>query len=303
MQPQERVSNQVVNLPPMGPQLSAEQISQKSLTHWVHTPYQNISNMMPWGLKSDLGYREQRWTVLERCVPYPLGNLTSTAVDRKEMGELHESGYTLAPTQVITKELVKYAQEQAQELGESYAPEGLRVLVPLTGMDDRELVGQIIQVVQPFAYDLHEMPYEFTEGAKKRIAESNLNDGDRKKATATAVIMLHGAQAATGAANARYEELISLMSDAQVGKPGISNPNDFYKWICRQLNKEVPERINRTQAGSNNKAIDILAQRALREETTYEAMSRVLEAERAARRDLEQRLLALENKAPKAKLT
>src|ERR1043165_755971 len=223
MQPQERVSNQVVNLPPMGPQLSAEQISQKSLTHWVWTPYQNISNMMPWGLKSDLGYREQRWTVLERCVPYPLGNLTSTAVDRKEMGELHESGLLLAPSQVITKELVKYAQEQAQELGESYAPEGLRVLVPLTGMDDRELVGQIIQVVQPFAYDLHEMPYEFTEGAKKRIAESNLSDKDRKKASDTAVIMLHGAQAATMAANARYEELISLMSDAQVGKPGISN--------------------------------------------------------------------------------
>lgn len=304
MQSQERVSNQPVNLPPMGPQLTPEQISQKSLTHWVWTPYKNISNMMPWGLKSELGYRDQRWSAFERCVPYPLGNLTSTAVDRKEMGELHESGFTLAPTQVITKELVKYAQEQAQELGESYADsDGLRILTPLIGMDDRELVGQIVQVVQPFAYALHEMPFEFTQGAKQRIAESNLNDKDKQKAEQLAIIMSHGAQVAIGTASTRYDELIKLMSNATVGKePGLSEPTPFYSWICEQLGKPIPQRINRMQDSENNsKAIDILAQRALREETTYETMSAELERERAARAELEQRLLALEQKSNKAK--
>ena len=298
MQAQERVSSQVVNLPPMGPQLSPEQISQKSLTHWIWTPYKNISNMMPWGLKSELGYRDQRWSEFKRCVPYPLGNLTSTAVDRAAMAEIHESGFTMAPTASISKELIKYAQEEAQELGESYAPEGLRVLVPLTGMDDRELVGQIVQVVQPFAYALHEMPYEFTEGAARRIGKSNLSDADKQKARDLAVVMLHGAQAAIATADAEYELLIKMMSDAQVGKPGISNPNAFHRWICEQLGKDVPDRIDRTQGGSN-KAIDILAQRALREETTFELMSQQLEAERAARQKLEDRLAALEK--PKAK--
>ena len=299
MQSQERVSNQVVNLPPMGPQLSPEQISQKSLTHWIWTPFKNISNMMPWGLKSELGYRDQRWSEFKRCVPYPLGNLTSTAVDRAAMAEIHESGFTMAPTASISKELVKYAQEQAQELGESYADsDGLRVLTPLIGMEDRELVGQIVQVVQPFAYALHEMPYEFSEGAKQRIAQSNLSEKDKEKAAALAVVMHRGAEVAITNAEREYEALISSMSEAQVGKPGISNPNAFHRWICEQLNKPVPERIDRT-AGGSSKAIDILAQRALREETTFELMTQQLEAERAARQKLEDRLAALEK--PKAK--
>ena len=255
--------------------------------------------MMPWGLKSDLGYRDQRWTEFKRCVPYPLGNLTSTAVDRAAMAELHESGFTLAPTTSISKEMVKYAQEQAVELGDSYADsDGLRILTPLIGMDDRELVGQIVQEVQPFAYALHEMPYEFSEGAAKRIAESTLNERERQRARELAVIMLRGAQIAIATAEREYDALIQSMSEAQVGKPGISNPNAFHRWICEQLNKPVPERIDRTQGGSS-KAIDILAQRALREETTYEFMSQQLESERAARQKLEERLAALEK--PKAK--
>ena len=299
---QARESNQVVTLPPMGPQLSAEQVNQKSLTHWVIMLGKNISNMMPWGLKSELGYRDKRWDVFERCVPYPLSNLTSTAVDRAAMGEIHQSGFTLSAQSVITKELVKYAQEQAQELGESYATEGLRVLTPLTGIDDPSVVQRIIQVVQPYAYQMHEMAHEFTEGARQRIADSKLSAEEKAIAFDVAKILLNGSQAAVASANRQYEELITMMSDAQVGKPGISNPTEYHRWLCGQLGKEVPERVNRMQGNNDSKAINILAQRALREESAADMMMEELKAEREARRVLEERLAKLESeKTAKAK--
>jgi len=294
---QSRESSQVVTLPPMGPELSPEQINRKSQTHWVIMLGKNISNMMPWGLKSELGYREQRWTSFDRCVPYPLGNLTSTGVDRQAMGEIHQSGFSMSSSDVVTKELVKYAQEQAAELGESYAAEGLRVLTPLTGNDDRAMVQRIIQTVQPYAYQYHEMAYEFTDGAAQRIAASKLNPKEKEIAFAVAKVLLNGSQAALASGERQYEELITMMSDAQVGKPGISNPNEYHRWLCGQLGKEVPERVNRMQNNSSDsKAINLLAERALREETAFDE----LQAERKARKELEARLEKLEKGQAKA---
>lgn len=293
----------VVELPSVGKDITPEQSATKSATHWVWTPFRDINNEGPApGLRSLIGYRDQRWGKLKRCVPYPLGNLTSREADREVVAEAHSSGFSLNPVSVPMKEWIKYAQDQAVELGEGYSAEGLRVLVPLLGMDDQEIVGQIIRTVQPFEYALHEMPEEFTTGAEKRIKASNLSSEHKDIARATSKVMLNGANKATERALAEYEALITSMSDAQVGKPGISNPSparQSHVWICEQLNKPVPARVNRMeQGGGSNAAIDILAKRALKEESAAEAMAAELARERAERakerEDYEKRFAALE---------
>lgn len=309
---QEQQTAVPVVLPPMGA-FTPEQNAQKSLTHWVWTPYKDISNMMPWGIKSQIGYREQRWTEFKRCVPYPLGNITERTVDIESAATAHASMQNVSGDTIERKSSTKYAQEQAAELGQSYSEVGFRVLLPLLGMDDRERVTQIVQTVQPFEYEIHEMEYEFSKGAEKRINESNLPEDDKAKAREVARIMLAGACGKTykdgvlmdsardaqsnamAKALSEYEALISSMSDKMAGQPGISNPNPFHHWICRQLGKPVPERIDRTGSQNNqNAAIDILAKRALREETAAESMSAELQAERDARKALEERLAKLE---------
>jgi hypothetical protein len=257
--------------------LSPEIAARKSLTHWVWTPYMDISNMAPWGIKTQLGYRDQRWTVLKRCTPYPLGNLTYVEADREATAEFHAQGIT--NTVVPPKEIIKYAQAQASELGESYGDAGLRVLVPLLGMDDAEIVNQIVQVVQPFAYDLYEMRAEFTTGAQKRIAESNLSRDHRRLATALASVMLNGAIKAEETALREYRALITSMSDAQIGKPGLSEPNDFHEWICHQLNKPLPKRVDRMggqDGGGNETMVKVLLDRdAQREQEVAELRAQV----------------------------
>jgi hypothetical protein len=273
-------------LPPRG-NATPEQTAKKSLTHWVCTLYKRINNMGPLEIKSQLGYHDQRWTEFKRCVPYPLSNLTSWEPDRSAIGDSHSQGFSMNSEMIPKIEYVKYAQAQAAELGDSYKDEGLRVLLPLIGMDDFERVNQIVQTVMPFEYRIFEMAEEFTSGAEKRINKSNLPEEDKGKARELAKILLNGSQDALTRGNAEYEALITSMSDAQVGKPGISNPNPFHHWICGQLNKEVPERVNRMAGGGNSAAIDILARRALKEESAAESMSAELAQEREARAALE----------------
>src|SRR6266508_477984 len=133
MSTQERPSGIPVTLPPMG-NLTPEQQANKSLTHWVWTPYKTINNMGPFGIHSQLGYRDQRWTELKRCTPYPLENLVSYDVDR-EAAELNAGFNTNAET-LPKIEYIKYAQDQAKELADSYRDSGLRVLMLLLGMND-----------------------------------------------------------------------------------------------------------------------------------------------------------------------
>lgn len=236
-----------VELPPMG-SVTAEQAAVKSLTHWVWTPYVDINNMQAWGINSLLGYRGQAWSLFKRCTPYPLSNMIQEDVDRATVAEMHASGLSLGPQASPKIQFTKYAQEQANELGETYGNDhGLRVLVPFIGMDDAELVNRVIQVVQPFAYLIHEMALEFTSGAKDRIADSNLSKDERQAAVAVAKIMLNGSERAKIRATTEYRALITSMSDASIGKPGISEPNDFHEWICIQLDKPVPKRINRME--------------------------------------------------------
>jgi hypothetical protein len=287
---QERVSSQVVNLPPMG-NTSPEQAAVKGLIHWVWNPYMDINNMGPIEIRSQLGYRDKRWEVIKRCTPYPLGNLVSREADRATAAEMHDSGI-LSNAHIPQIETVKYAQEQAAELGQMYADEyGLRVLTPLTGMDDSELVLRIVAVVQPFEFAIYEMADEFNIQALKRIEKSNLSNVEKEKAEGVAKIMAHGAVRAEAKALSEYEDLIKSMSDASVGKPGISNPNKHHEWICTMLNKPIPKRINRTEGSENNNdAINILAKRALKEESAAESMAAQLEEEKAARLALEAKL-------------
>ena len=248
METQERSSGIPVTLPSMGKEISPKQKAERSETRWGWTPYRDIQNMAPWGIKSQIGYRDQRWTELKRCTPYPLGNLVSYDVDR-EAAELN-AGFNTNAEHLPKVEYIKYALDQAEELENSYRDSGFRTLAPLTGMNDAELVNQIVQVVQPFAFAIHEMRYEFTEGAEKRIRASNLSAEDRKKARDLAKVMLNGAIDPQGSAEvkalAEYEALISSMSDKSVGQPGISNPTKFHEWICTQLGKDVPKRVDRT---------------------------------------------------------
>jgi hypothetical protein len=293
---------QRIELPPMGT-VSPQQASQRGRTHWVWTPFRDINNMGPIEIKSQIGYRDQRWTKLRRCVPYPLGNLIESKPNLEEAATAHHSSLSIDSSQLSRVEHVKYAQDQADELRDSYFDEGLRKLTPLLGEDDGELVGRIFRVVQPFEYEIHEMAHEFTVGASGRIAQSDLSDTEKAKAVELANIMAAGAKAAETRAIAEYEALISSMSDKMAGGPGIANPSTAYQshaWICKQLNKPVPARIDRTGGGNNQSAaIDILAKRALREESAAESMTAQLEEERAARKALENRLTALEDKKTK----
>src|SRR5690349_16962385 len=118
MQTQERAAIPVT-LPPMGND-TPEQSAIKSLTHYFWTPYKDINNMGPIEIRSQIGYRDQRWTVLRRCVPYPLGNLTSYAPDREAAAAAYQTAVMVDSAMLDKKTLVKYAQVQAAELGQSY---------------------------------------------------------------------------------------------------------------------------------------------------------------------------------------
>lgn len=244
-----------VELPPMGA-ASPEQNDIKSAIHWVWTPYMDINNLAPWGIRSLLGYRGQTWSLLKRCTPYPLSNMVQQEVDRAAVAEIHQSGYSLNMNaeNMPKVDYIKYAQDQANELGESYGDDhGLRVLVPFIGMDDPELVKRIVQVVQPFAYLIYEMADEFSLAkVEAKIKASNLSKGEAEKARALGAVFSHGAERARLKAESEYNALITSMSDASIGKPGISEPNDFHKWICMNLNKPTPKRINRMETAQES---------------------------------------------------
>lgn len=242
-----------VELPPMGT-ATPEQNATKSATHWVWTPYMDINNLAPWGIRSLLGYRGVAWSLLKRCTPYPLSNMVQQEVDRAAVAETHASGFSLNPQSIPQIDYIKYAQDQANELGESYGEDhGLRVLVPLIGMDDPELVNRIVQVVQPFAYLIHEMADEFSPAkVEAKIKASNLNKDEAVKARQLSTIFARGAERARIKAESEYNALITSMSDASIGKPGISEPNDFHKWICVNLNKPTPKRINRMETAQES---------------------------------------------------
>jgi len=101
----------------------------------------------------------------------------------------------------------------------------------------------------------YEMAEEFTTGAEQRISRSNLSGEHKAKARDLAKIMLNGAQKAEERATMEYDSLIASMSDAQIGKPGIANPNKFHEWICLNLDKPVPERVNRMPQAQGDSAL------------------------------------------------
>lgn len=232
-----------VTLPSMGPQASPQEILDRSRTHWFWTAGPNINNQGPLDLYSQIGYREQRWHVLKRCTPYPLGNLTHQVADREQVEAM---GVSLVMASIPMLDKVKYAADQAVELGQTHEKDGGRVLTPLIGMDDGELVLQIFRVVQPFEYAVHEMLVEFTDSgpAVQRIIASNLDNKLRDKAYALVPVLYRGAQAARNSLLERYDELIKLMANALTGKtPSVGEPDDHQKWVCEQLGKPVPRRI------------------------------------------------------------
>lgn len=255
-----------VTLPPLGPQASAQEILERSRTHWFWTAGPDINNQGPLDLYSQIGFHEQRWHKLRRCTPYPLGNLTHQVTDREAVEAM---GVSLSMTTAPMLDKVKYAADQAVELAQTHESQGGRILVPLTGMDDPELVFQIFQAVQPFEYTVAEMLEEFVDGgpAVNRVIASNLDNKLRDRAYAMIPILLRGAQSARRGLMESYDELIKLMANAQTGKtPSVGEPDDHHKWICNQLGKPVPRRIElageRAQTnGADSTAVKILMDR------------------------------------------
>lgn len=232
-----------VTLPSIGPQISAQEVLDRSKTHWFWTAGMDINNQGPLDIYSQIGFHEQRWHTLKRCTPYPLSNLTHQVTDREAVEAMGVS-LSMAAAPMIDK--VKYAADQAKELADTYADKGGRVLTPLTGIDDPELVLQIFRFVQPYEYAVHEMLVEFTDGgpAVNRVIASHLDNNLRDRAYQLIPIMLRGAQAARTSLMERYDELIKLMANAQTGKtPSVGEPDDHQRWVCQQLGKPVPKRL------------------------------------------------------------
>lgn len=289
----------VVVLPPMG-NLSQDEIVNASRTRWIWNPYRNISNMGPLGIKRQIGYGAARWTAIERCNVYPLGNVSWNVEDIEALIEQAQGGLSItgpAPQKPFTK----YAFDQAREMFQAYEDYGLRVLEVFTGTDDPNEVNRVFTVVQPRVFKIHEMEAEFGPKAKVRIENSDLKPLERAKAETLREVFFIGGQRALKEAKREYQELIQSMGKASVGKEGIATPNDFHEWLCDQLGVPCPSPIDKSprQNSKLEGAIELLANRALREESAAESMSAELEAERQARKGLEERLAALEN--PKAK--
>lgn len=249
----------MVQLPTIAERAVGDEV-QKSATHWVWHPYITIPNMGPHpGLRSLLGYGEQRWIEFKRCTPYPLGNIPWEEVDLSEVVTGGLDGLVRGgPVPMI--EHTKYAAHQAKELADSYATtHGMRILLPLTGVNPdakgMELVNDIFMVVQPFEYLLHQMEGEFSKGFEARLEASNLRN--KPQAREVARILLDGARSAITAARLEYDNLIQSMSDSQIGKPGISNPSTRHEWICEQLGQPIPKRINRNEMPQGVTAADL----------------------------------------------
>jgi len=288
-------SGGVVVLPPMGT-LTPDEIMNASSTRWIWNPYRSISNMGALGIKRQIGYSSARWTTIERCNVYPLGNVAWNVEDIEALIDQAQGGLSItgpAPQKPFTK----YALDQAREMFQAYEDYGLRVLEVFTGEDDPTVVNRIFLVVQPRVFKLHEMDAEFGPKATVRIEDSDLKPAERLKAEALRELFRVGGQRALVEAKREYQELIASMGKASVGQPGIATPNEFHEWLCDQLGVPCPSPIDKSPRQNTRLegAIELLANRALREESAAESMIAELQQEREARAALETRLAALED--------
>jgi hypothetical protein len=293
----EKRSGMVV-LPPMAHADTTDEATA-SMRRWVWNPYRRIDHRSPTGLMRQIGAGgDHRYVEFERCAFYPLGNITWQEVDREALAERHLSGLGGSgkdPSFTFTKR----AYDQAQELHESYGDTyGLRVFNPglfsdTSWVDDHELVALIADTVQPEAFKLKDMAREFGTEAVRRIRESKeLTKAGKELAEKFRVLMLAGSQLAVREGEREYAHLIQEMSNASVGKPGLSAPNDFHAWLCDQLGHALPERINTTpnQSGGDDTlkaAVNFLVQKEMKKSEVNEVA------------ELKARLEALESKGKK----
>lgn len=300
---------QGIYLPPMGKR-GADEIANASMTRWIWNPYKTITNVGPLGMVRQIGFQgDHRYEELRRCTFYPLGNIHWSEVDTAKIAEEALSGLA-SRGETPTYRFTKYAFDQAQELHVSYGDSyGLRVFNPgiiddLSWVDDFDLVRRIAGVLQPVPLKVHEMERELTTGARSRIADSALAADERELAEAVRTLMLAGSRLARIEAQRAHRVLIQSMSDAAVGKPGISTPNEFDEWLCDQLGVTLPVQIDKTpRAPADNsgmeRAVNVLVDRAVREDAS-ERLAEQLSEEREARRRMEERLAALEQTPTKA---
>jgi hypothetical protein len=278
----------VVVLPPDAPPNRAV---NPSMTRWVWNPYYTINNRGPISLARHFGAgHDHRYETFEQGAFYPLKNISWDEPDLEQVAEQSRAGISARAVPDLTH--VKYAYEQAEELASSFGDRGVTVFQPglfqrdVTWVDDNELVLLVARTVQPRQFKLYEMEREFSAEAQKRIQRSQeLEEAGKELAESFRKLMLAGSRLARREAEHRL--LIQSMGEAAVGKPGIATPNEFHEWVCDQLNLPVPETVHtgrNQQQGQNTsleKAVELLAQKALRDDAAYEARLAALEGKKA----------------------
>jgi hypothetical protein len=276
----------VVVLPP---EVSPDASVNPSMTRWFYNPYYRINNFGSIGLARHFGAGPtHRYTEFEQGAFYPLKDIRWNEPDLEAAAEQSRAGISSGPVPDIVH--VKYAYEQAEELASSFGDRGVVIFQPglfprdITWVDDHELVQLVADTLQPRPFKIHEMPAEFGQKAKRRIEKSEeLEPEGKELAESFRRLLSAGATLALREVQREYRALIQSMGEAASGRPGIATPNEFHEWVCDQLGVPVPESVhtgkNQTQ-GTNpslEKAVEMLAQKALRDDAALEARLAALE--------------------------
>jgi hypothetical protein len=301
---------------------TAKKIKQASAVRWVWQPLKDIPLFDNLGaaVLNSLTLREKKneqgepvsdpVRFLKRCQPYPLTNC-EYEVPLHERKRYNEFGAELPENdlpgtyagadpkggKVTHAPEDKFAYTAARELSEQYAKEfGLVVLEPLTGVEDPEVVKQVFQIIQPKSLRLFALENDLKVDAVERIRKApkeikSLAEDCRK-------LMLKGVTAAKAKASgdvADYSRQVQLAGAGQKGNRAF--PEDYDKFMCEQLDVEVPRVVQTEKKSStNDELLARLAERELAKGNENDALNRVLallEEEKKARKNLEEQIKPL----------
>lgn len=283
-----------------------EQKLRPHAARWVWQPFIDLSFMSPTGVSVKNSVKAEQademgnvFIGLRRCNPYLLEDYTYNVPPHEQKGnDLGASYGNWAPgVELITEPITdpKTALECANELYFKYGADyGLVILEPLTGITDTSLVSSVFQIVQPFAYHLHNMEHELTEGVAERLKGADVPKDVRDLVEGCRLLMLTGARRGLKFASERYGEFDRDARSYLASKQGRHTPNDFDRFIATQVGLEVPTVIQQTpQQPESPKYLELLerlTENALEKNADKDQMAaRLAELEEQRERDAEER--------------
>lgn len=294
---------------------NARRLAMASEVRWVIQFFKDISFMEPTGrgIKNSIEPEppDEQGNVfcgMRRGQPYPVVNHEYNVLPHEQEGNDLPPAYGgEAPGARVEPQPIKapkYALDCANELVWKYGAEyGLVVLEPLTGMMDESLVQLVFQVVQPYAYKIHELEYELTEGAKDRIAGAQLPKNVERMAEQCRLVMLRGYQRAANTMREHYGTFDRDTKSYVGSKQGRHTAIDYDYFISDQLGLPVPAMPQAIpqqaqQQMENPKYLELLERltdSATQKDTGAMAMAErlaTIEAEREAEREANAQLAA-----------